>query len=151
MENTVKITKAMVLTAIEGYFVGMEADEIVDGDVTVADVLEYAAKTKEQLATKAAKAKEKAAEKKVEGDELRDAVQAALADEFEPIADIAARVEGEDVTVAKVTYRLTALVKAGLAEKAEIKVSAEGEKTRKIMGYKAVAVADADADAVDAE
>ena len=28
MENTVKITKAMVLTAIEGYFVGMEADEI---------------------------------------------------------------------------------------------------------------------------
>ena len=153
MENTVKITKAMVLTAIEGYFVGMEADEIVDGDVTVADVLEYAAKTKEQLATKAAKAKEKAAEKKVEGDELRDAVQAALTDEFEPIADIAARVEGEDVTVAKVTQRLTALVKAGLAEKAEIKVSAEGEKTRKIMGYKAVAVADADAEAevVDAE
>ena len=57
--------------------------------------------------------------------------------------------------MAKVTYRLTALVKAGLAEKAEIKVSAEGEKTRKIMGYKAVAVADVDADAeaevVDAE
>ena len=118
-----------------------------------ADIVAFCENEVAKLDAKAAKAKEKAAEKKVEGDELRDAVQAALTDEFEPIADIAARVEGEDVTVAKVTYRLTALVKAGLAEKAEIKVSAEGEKTRKIMGYKAVAVADADADAevVDAE
>ena len=145
MEKT-KITKAMVLSAIENYFNDMDLEATVSGDVTVNDVIDYAVKAQEQLASKAAKAKAKAAEKKAEGDELRDAVQAALTDEYEPIAEIAARIEGEDVTVSKVTYRLTALVKAGIAEKSEIKVSGEGEKTRKIMGYRLAGGDSADAE-----
>ena len=145
MEKT-KITKAMVLSAIENYFNGMNLEDTVSGDVTVNDVIDYAVKAQEQLASKAAKAKAKAAEKKAEGDELRDAVQAALTDEYEPIAEIASRIEGEDVTVSKVTYRLTALVKAGIAEKSEIKVSGEGEKTRKIMGYRLAGGDSADAE-----
>ena len=84
------------------------------------------------------KAPEKAAEKKVEGDELRDAVKAVLTDEYQVIGDIFPQVADEagEITTAKVTYRLTALVKAGIAEKAEVKVSGEGEKTRKVMGYR---------------
>jgi crotonobetainyl-CoA:carnitine CoA-transferase CaiB-like acyl-CoA transferase len=90
------------------------------------------------LDKKAAKAKERAATKKAEGDELTDAVRAAMsAEEFEPIADIAARIEGEDVTVAKVQYRLTQLVKNGEAEKEQITVpGGEGQKARKIMAYR---------------
>ena len=62
---------------------------------------------------------------------------AALGEDFEPISEIAARIEGEDVTVSKVTYRLTQLVKNGVAEKQEIAVpAADGGKTRKVMGYK---------------
>ena len=92
------------------------------------------------LDKKAVKAKERAATKKAEGDELTDAVRAAMStEEFEPIADIAARIEGEDVTVAKVQYRLTQLVKNGEAEKEQITVSGgEGQKARKIMAYKLI-------------
>ena len=44
---------------------------------------------------------------------------------------------GEDVTVAKVSYRLTQLTKAGKAEKQQITVEGkENQKPRKIMGYK---------------
>ena len=91
------------------------------------------------LDKKAAKAKEAAAKKRAEGDELMEAVKAALSDEFEPISEIAGRIEGEDVTVSKVTYRLTQLVKGGFAEKQEIAVpAADGGKTRKVMGYKLI-------------
>ena len=90
------------------------------------------------LDKKAAKAKERAATKKAEGDELTEAVRAAMStEEFEPIADIAARIEGEDVTVAKVQYRLTQLVKNGEAEKEQITIpGGEGQKARKIMAYR---------------
>ena len=91
------------------------------------------------LDKKAAKAKEAAAKKRAEGDELMEAVQAALGDEFEPISEIAGRIEGEDVTVSKVTYRLTQLVKNGVAEKQEITVAGvDGGKARKVMGYKLI-------------
>lgn len=92
------------------------------------------------LEKKAAKAKETAAKKKAEGDELRDVVFTAMSDtDFETIADIAARIEGEDVTVAKVTYRLTSLVKAGLAEKTEVTIPAtETSKARKVCAYRAI-------------
>ena len=89
------------------------------------------------LDKKAEKAKERAATKRAEGDALTDAVRGALTGEFEPIADIATRIEGEDVTVAKVQYRLGQLVKAGEAEKEQITVpGSEGQKARKIMGYR---------------
>lgn len=97
------------------------------------------------LDKKAEKAKERAATKRAEGDALTDAVRAALTGEFEPIADIAARIDGEDVTVSKVSYRLTQLVKAGEAEKEQITIPAtEGQKARKIMGYKAVSAMSAE-------
>lgn len=102
------------------------------------DVVEFCDNEIALLEKKAAKAKEAAAKKRAEGDELSDAVFAALSTEgFEPIATIAARIDGPDVTVSKVTYRLTQLVKNGKAEKSEITVEGDG-KARKIMGYKAV-------------
>ena len=91
----------------------------------------------ELLDGKAAKAKATAAKKKVEGDALRDAVQAVLTDEFQTIADITAQVEGDEITTSKVQYRLTALVANGLAEKEQITVG-EGDSKRKLMGYRAV-------------
>lgn len=103
-----------------------------------ADVIAFCENEIALLDKKAAKAKETAAKKRAEGDELTDAVRAALsADTFEPISDIAARIQGDDVTVAKVTYRLTTLVKNGEAEKSEITVPAtETSKARKICGYR---------------
>ena len=89
------------------------------------------------LDKKAEKAKERAATKRAEGDALTDAVRDALTGEFEPIADIAARIEGEDVTVAKVQYRLGQLAKNGEAVKEQITIpGSEGQKARKVMAYK---------------
>ena len=89
----------------------------------------------ELLDNKAAKAKATAAKKKVEGDALRDAVEAVLTDELQTIADVTAKVEGEDVTASKVQFRLNALVNAGIASKEQVTVG-EGDSKRKLMAYK---------------
>lgn len=135
-----KITKRTMFAAIIANASDMTV-ETEDGVITIAaaDVAAFAQNEIDLLDKKAAKAKTRAAEKRAEGDELTAAVETALsADEFEPIATIAARIEGEDVTISKVTYRLTQLVKAGKAEKQEVTIPAtEGNKSRKVQGYKA--------------
>ncbi|MDD4690481.1 MAG: hypothetical protein PHE51_12170 [Eubacteriales bacterium] len=105
-------------------------------------VKEFCMNEIELLDKKAAKAKERAASKASEGDALTDAVMAVMTtDEFQPIATIAANVANEDATVAKCTYRLTQLVKNGLAEKQEITVGGgEGSKARKVQGYRKLTV-----------
>ncbi len=132
----IKITKAMVLEAIAKYF-GEVNTEFVDGDVTAADVVNYANLTLTQFEARKAKEKERRAEKKVEDDPLIEAVFAAVGEELETIADIAARVEGEDVTVGKVTFRLNALADAGRIEKGDIKYPGkDGKRGRTVKGYK---------------
>lgn len=138
----IKITKAMVLEAIAKYF-GEVNTEFVDGDVTAADVVNYANLTLAQFEARKAKEKERRAEKKVEDDPLIEAVFAAVGEELETIADIAARVEGEDVTVGKVTFRLNALAEVGRIEKGEIKYPGkDGKRGRTVKGYKLPEVAE---------
>ena len=129
------------LTKREHYEAMIEVLET--GDTAVAVKEELVAFCNKEIASldkKAVKAKERAAEKRAAGDELTDAVRAALTDEFAVIADIAAKVAetyGEDATVARVTYRLTQLVKNGEAENGDVKIAAtEGQKARTIKAYK---------------
>ena len=118
-----KVTKAQVLEAIKAVVADDAKVEVGDVVVTADDIAAYVDTTLDQLASKAAKAKEKAAEKKAEGDALRDAVQAVLTAEPQTIAAIAEQVEGDfEVTNAKVSARLTQLVKAGIAAKEQAKV-----------------------------
>ena len=137
-----KITKREMYEAIKG-LAESGALHMTDFNAAISDedVAEFCENEIALLDKKAAKAKETAAKKRAEGDELTDAVRAALSeDTFEPIADIAARIEGEDVTISKVTYRLTQLVKNGEAEKSEVEVAGgEGQKKRRIMGYRKLA------------
>ena len=129
-----KITKREMFEAIK---TGCTTGEWTVSDVEVA---EFCDNEIALLDKKAIKAKERAAEKRAAGDELTDAVRAALTDEFTIIADIAAKVAetyGEDATVARVTYRLTQLVKNGEAENGDVKVEGgEGQKTRTIKAYR---------------
>ena len=130
METTTKITKANYYDAI------IEAMTTGETPIAPEDIVAFCEREKEQLAHKAEKAKERAATKKIEGDALRDAVQAALTTELSTIADITARVEGEEVTVGKVQYRLNSLVAAGLATKGEVSIPAtETTKARKVVGF----------------
>ena len=119
---------------------GVISGELTETGITEADVAEFCTDEIELLDKKAAKAKERVATKKAEGDALLDAVREVLsADEFQSIPDITARIEGEDVTVAKVTARLKKLLDAGEVEKDQITVTgAEGKKSRKIVAYRYV-------------
>lgn len=89
---------------------------------TKEDILAFIDHQVELIDAKAAKAKERKAEKKAVGDELRETVQGFLTDEFQTGEDILAQIETEGVTKAKVTARLTQLVNAGIAVKEVVKV-----------------------------
>lgn len=109
----------------------------------VDHLVDFVNKKIEQIDNKAVKAKAKAAEKKVEADELRDVVADVLTDDFMTIADItdAVNANGYEVTTHKVAPRLKALVEAGIAEKGEVKVAGgEGQKARKLVAYKLASV-----------
>ena len=97
-----------------------------------ADLEEFLVVQIEQLDRRAAKAKERRAEKKAEGDALEGIVAAALTEHLQTAADITEKVseEVEDVTKAKVVARLTKLVKKGVAGKLQVKVDG-----KRIMAY----------------
>lgn len=136
-----KITKKNIYTALVNFaedgalvFNTAKGAEV---EITMDVLKAFAEKELEQLEKKATKAKEAAAKKKSEVDALGEKVKQALTDEYEPIADIAARIEDEDATISKITYRLTKLVTAGIAEKTDLKIKgSEGQKTRTVKGYK---------------
>lgn len=123
----VKMTKAMWFEAIKAV---VEASEVEQK----AEMVEFIDAQVELLAKKAEKAKERAAKVKTEGDELREVVYELLTGEYQTADTIAAQIEGEGITKAKVTARLTQLVKAGAAEKEIMKA----EDGRKVMHYRMI-------------
>lgn len=131
-----KITKREMYEALVAYAEATDMEvQVGEAVVTATDFVAFATKEIEQLDKKAVKAKERAAAKRAEGDALTDAVLAVLTGEFQTAADVAAQIEAEDATVAKVSYRLGALVKDGKAIKEDIKVDREGKKAV-LKGYK---------------
>ena len=128
---TQKLTKKDKLTAIIAVLTG------IDTEVATDELVAYCEKEIEALDKKAAKAKETAAKKKAEADELTEVIAGLLTDELQVTADITAQIDDEDVTTHKVSYRLTQLVKSGVAVKDDVVIPGkDGQKSRKIAGYK---------------
>ena len=125
-----KITKRDYYEILQGIVAANVAD-----DTEKTELLEFLDKQIALIDSKAEKAKARNAEKKANGDELREVVQSVLTDEFQTIDAIVAQIEGEEVTKAKVTARLTALVNNGIAEKTDVK----DDEGRKLKAYKLVA------------
>ena len=120
----VKITKAEKLQMIKAIVEASESEDKVMLVETIDTILA-------QDANKAAKAKERAAAKRAEGDALRATVQSVLTDEFQSAQAITDAIDDEEVTKAKVIARLKQLVDTGIAVKEEVKI---GEK--KQMAYR---------------
>lgn len=147
-----KITKRNIYTALINYAKTGELTFVTDATadteaaivtVTAEDLKAFAENEIALLDKRAARAKETAAKKRAEGDALTEAVAAALTDEYEATADIAARIEGEDLTLNKVVYRLNQLVAAGVAEKVDLKIAAtETTKARTVKGFRLAQNAD---------
>ena len=111
----------------------MLKDIILTSDVDNKEELEaFIDRQVEIIDNKAEKAKERAAEKKAEGDELRAAIKSVLTEDYQSADDILAQLEGEDLSKAKIIARLTQLVNNGDAEKAQAKT----EDGKKFMTYR---------------
>ena len=113
-QMTTKMTKKDILTGI--------MNETLDRETIVA----FCEKEIAALDAKAVKAKERAAKKRAEGDELQAVVESLLTDEPQTREQVAAQIEGEDVSVSKVGYRLSNLVKQGKAIKSDVIVTEIG-------------------------
>lgn len=110
-------------------------DIILEAMADNADVVEYCEAEKASLAKKAAKAKERAEEKRAAGDDLRAAVEEILKNATEPMTrdDILAAIDNAEeleLTPAKVGNRASELVRYGVAHKVDVKV----DKSTKV-GY----------------
>ena len=128
MKNVERYTKSDKLTDIKAILVQVETT-----DYDIPALIEFVEGEIAALARKAAKAKEKAAEKKTERDELCEAVYAVLTAEPQTRDQVFEQVEGDEVTVAKVGARLTKLVASGDVAKTEVaSVSASGKKSTKM-------------------
>ena len=126
---TEKMTKVEMFENIRGYLNGNEMGCSVD------EAVEFIDKQIEQLEAKAAKAKYRAAVKRAGGDALREMVLQYVDAKPKTIDEITAAVidrvgNASDITKAKVTARLTQLVKNGSVVKEQTKIG-----TRKIMTY----------------
>lgn len=132
-----RITKAQKYELIESIL------ETVDND-NAEMLIEFCVAERNALAKKSAKAKEKAAEKKSELDDLAHAVLNVITAEPQTRDAITDVVEFDDeITVAKVGARLTKLVEQGYIVRSEITAtSASGKKTTR----KAYALAPVDAE-----
>lgn len=122
MENTNKVTQTDIL------------NRIIEKCGDDAEIVEYCEKTIAAIAHKKDKAKERAAERRVEGDELRAAIEATLTAEYQTVADIFAQLEGDELTEGKIRSRLSELVRQGKAVKEQDKRIIDG-KTKKVMTY----------------
>ena len=126
---TEKMTKVEMFENIRGYLNGNEMTCSID------EAVEFIDKQIEQLEAKAAKAKYRAAAKRADGDALRETVFQCVDAKPKTIDEITADVidiveDANDITKAKVTARLTQLVKNGSVVKEQTKIG-----TRKIMTY----------------
>ena len=110
---------------------------IMDGTLDHDALVAFCEKEIAALDRKADKAKERAAEKREAGDALQALVQEALTADFASREDITTKVVDSDpeATVGKVGYRLTALCKAGVAQKADAIVDGADGKKKKITVY----------------
>ena len=127
MADTVKITERDIYNSI------------LDESFDLAVLKEFAEKKLAQLDHRNEKAKERAAAKRAEGDELTEKVLGYVSEDPQSREDIfnAMTADGiADITAGKIGYRLTALAKDGRIEKAEATVpGVDGTKSRKVMVY----------------
>ena len=124
MADTIKMTKIDCFEQLAGI---VEASEVENKE----DILKFIQGSIETLENRKRAAQERAEKKKNEPDELADAVKAVLSEELQTADDIAAQIEGEDVTKQKVVARLTKMVNAGIVRKDSVKT----DDKRKVMGY----------------
>ena len=112
-----KITKAMIL------------DMIIEKNADDEIIVGYCENEKALLDKKNVKARERAAAKRAEGDELQARVLATITADPQTRDDILAVMDEEDLTVGKIQAKLNNLVEAGKVSKCKVKTEDGKTKT----------------------
>ena len=127
----VKVTKKDYFEEIKAIAEGAEVEN-------KEELIAFIDKQLETLANRAEKAKERAAEKKAAGDELRAVIETILKEATEPMTRemVLGCIEDPngELTVAKVGSRITQLVKLDLVSKTSIKTEDGKSKTAYVYG-----------------
>lgn len=135
MNETVKITKR---ERFESVIALCETVGDMDG-FDIAGIKEFCENEIETLAKRAASAKERAAKKAKQADALMEAVFAVLTDEpmtREQVFDLVDADAFEELSIPKVGYRLSALVKDGRAVKESVNIIGEDGKNKARAAYR---------------
>lgn len=128
------MTKREVFEAV---IAGVNAGTVAVEGMETNEIVAFFENELTNLDKRAERSRATAAKKREAGDTMTEAVKAILTNDFQTIADVAAQMEGEEVTASKVTYRLNALVKEGYAEKADVQVPGiEGAKARVVKAFR---------------
>lgn len=140
----IKITKKNIYEALIKFAQG-EAMEYVNKEgqtveVTDEELIAFAQTELKHLAKKNEAAKATAAKKRETADALQAELATLLTDTYETASDIALRATTAEATVSKCVFRLNELVKAGVAEKDDIKIKGADGKTRTVKGFRAAKV-----------
>ncbi len=110
------------------------------GEITYDSLREFVTNEIQLLDNKAAAAKKRAEEKKVEGDALRDTIYDTLTSDWTSADAVVETINDPDVTRNMVISRLGQLIKLGKVEKELRSVeTAEGAKARKGTMYRKIA------------
>ena len=138
MTNEIKVSKRDYLTAI------IEAMKTGEIKYNPDDVIAFCEHEIELLDKKTAKAKERAAAKRAEGDELTEQIYNVLYDdEFMTIPEIVKALGDESVSAQRASYRLRTLVAENRAEKTEVSIpGADGGKASKKVAYRKIVAED---------
>ena len=134
-KDILTVVKAMAEAQVPDINLG---EDLVDAEVTAADIVAYCDTTIAQLEAKKEKAAETRAKKAAQADALKDQVLALITSDPKTRDDIFVELGSEDseLSIAKVGSRLTKLVAEGVIVKEPIKVkNAEGKSVSK-MAYK---------------
>ena len=126
--NKEKTTRIEYYEILKNIVKGNKESELT---VTQAELIDFLDRQITSLKNKAIKAKEKAEQKKSEGDILKFAIRDILTKENQTLDEILNQLEIEDISKAKVAARLGQLIKAGEASKTEVKT----EDGKRVMAY----------------
>lgn len=138
MTNEIKASKRDYLTAI------IEAMKTGEIKYNPDDVIAFCEHEIELLDKKTAKAKERAAAKRAEGDELTEQIYNVLYDdEFMTIPEIVKALGDESVSAQRASYRLRTLVAENRAKKTEVSIpGVDGGKASKKVAYRKIVAED---------
>lgn len=143
MTNMKKVTKKEKFAALkEIVAAASESMELSIEGLTFDTLIEFVDHEMELLDNKAVAAQKRAADKKTEGDALRERIYNVLSDsEDMTINQIVKALDDEEISPQMVTARLTQLVspEVGKVAKTTVTVTPEGGKAKKLSAYRKIA------------